>query len=180
VIKYHGLTPELVELKRVEKCIQAYDLEGVTRTEKAFLKAVSRDPGRLNLSYFFGILKNIQQEIDDREYQDYCRKYYNYESLLEQHRHQAEQQAREQEPRRMENIVDLAAAAIDLDFGAIKESSLKKCQEWLSELLSGRSYIQPVRKKLWEVIGNKKELDLVQKDQVSGLMEGIINQTSGA
>lgn len=179
VNKCHGLTPEPAELKRAEKCIQTYDLEAITKTEEAFLQAVNRDHNRSNLSYFFGILKNIQQKVDDQRYQDYCRRYYSYELLLENQRRQAEQQAREQEPGRMENIVDLAVAAIDLDSDAIKESSLKKCQEWVSELLSSRSYIQPVRKKLWEVIGNKKELNLGQKEQVSGLIEGIINQTAG-
>lgn len=177
LISHHGLSPEAAELKRAEKCIRAYDLEAITKTEKAFLQAVNRDQGRCNLSYFFGILKNIQQEIDDQRYQDYCRRHYNYEFLLEAERRQAEYQAQGQ--RSIEQIIDLAVAAAELTPGSIKESSLKKCQEWISELLSGKTYIRSVRKKIWEVMGDRKDLDLEKKEQVSGLIDSLIKQPAG-
>ena len=178
VINHHGLTPEMAELKRAEKCIKAYDLEAISQTEKAFLSAVNRDQARKNLSYFFGILKNIQQEIDDQRYQEYCREKYNYELRLENQRRLQESQAKSQ--RTIEEIVNLATTVMALTSDFLKESALKRCQRWLEQLLSEKNYIQPIRKKIFDVIGNKKDLDLDQKEQVSQLMEQILNQTVGA
>ena len=180
VVNHYGLTPEPAELQRAEKCIKAYDMEAISKTEKAFLPAVNRNQARRNLSYFFGILKNIQQEIDDQRYQDYCREHYNYELQLEYQRRRQEHQAQNQRQKTMEQIVDLATTAIGLTSDFLKESALKKCRKWLEQLCSQKSYVQPVRKKIQDAIGNKKDLDLDQKEQVSQLMDQLITQTVGA
>lgn len=178
VINHLGISSEPAELQRAERCIKGYDMEAITKTERAFLKAVNRDPARRNLSYFFGILKNIQKEVDDQKYQDYCREQYNYELRLEyQRRHE---QAQNQNQRTIEQIVDLAATAVGLTRDFLKESALKKCRMWLKELLSQKSYIQSVRKKILDAIGNKKDLDLAQKEQVSQLMDQLLTETAEA
>jgi len=178
VIDHHDLTPEQAEFKRAKKCIKAYDLEAISKTEKAFLLAVNRDRARKNLSYFFGILKNVQQEIDDQRYQDYCRKQYNYELQLENQRRRQEYQAKSQ--RTVEQIVNLAITVMELTTDFLKESALKRCRKWLSQIISSKSYINPIRKKIFDEIGNKKELDLNKKEQVSQLMDQLINQAVGA
>ncbi len=43
------------------------------------------------LPYFFGILKNIQNEMDEARYEDYCRQRYGHEQILEREREQQEQ-----------------------------------------------------------------------------------------
>ena len=61
VIDHFGFEPEADVLKRAQRTIKAFDLEAIGETQKAFIKAVNRKPDRCNLSYFFGILKNIQK-----------------------------------------------------------------------------------------------------------------------
>lgn len=180
VINHHGLLPEPAELQRAERCIKAYDMEAISKTERAFIRSVNRDQARRNLSYFFGILRNIQQEIDDQRYKDYCRQHYNYELQLENQRRREEHQAQSQCQRTIEQIVNMAAIAARLTDGFLKESALKRCQKWLEQVLSGKSYLHPVRKKIFDVIGNKKDLELDQKEQVSQVMDQLLTQTVGA
>lgn len=177
VINHLGIFSEPAELQRAERCIKGFDLEAITKTEKAFLKAINRDPARKNLSYFFGILRNIQQELDDQRNQEYCRQQYNYELQLEIQRRREEAQS--QCPKTAKQVVDLAAITVKLS-GFLKESALERCRNWLQELLSGKSYIQPVRKKIFDEIGNRKDLELDQKEQVSRLLDQLLTQTAEA
>ena len=178
VINHLGLSPEPAELQRAEKCIKWYDLEAITKTEKAFLKAINRDPARKNLSYFFGILKNIQQELDEQRNQEYYRQQYNYELQLENQRRRQEAQSHSQKSAKQ--VVDLATIAVQLTSGFLKESALERCRNWLQQLLSGKSYLQPVRKKIFDEIGNRKDLELDQKEQVTRLMDQLLTQTAEA
>ena len=57
-------------LNRAEKAIKGYEMAAIEATEEAFNRAVSRRPERMNLAYFFGILKRIQQERDDEAYRE--------------------------------------------------------------------------------------------------------------
>jgi len=176
VINHLGLSSEPAELQRAERCIKGYDMEAITKTEEAFLKAISRDSARKNLSYFFGILKNIQQAIDDQRNQEYCRQQHNYELQLENQRRREEAQSQCQKTAKQ--VVDLAAIAVELTSDFLKESALERCRNWLQQLLSGKSYIQPVRKKIFDEIGNKKDLELDQKEQVSRLLDQLLTQTA--
>lgn len=81
VIRHHGLDVAPEALTRAQRSIKAYELEALRETEAAFLKATSRKADRRNLPYFFGILKNIQQQRDDETKRQYCRKRYNYNSI---------------------------------------------------------------------------------------------------
>ena len=73
VIRHHGLDVAPDALTRAQRSITAYEFEAIRKTEAAFLKATSRKADRLNLPYFFGILKNIQQQRDDEAKGQYCR-----------------------------------------------------------------------------------------------------------
>ena len=65
VIDRYGFELEAAVLKRAQYSIKFYELEAINETQKAFVKATNRNADRCNLSYFFGILKNIQQQRDE-------------------------------------------------------------------------------------------------------------------
>lgn len=65
VVRHYGLNVAPDALKHAQRTIKGYELEAIRRTEEAFLKATRRNASRLNLVYFFGILRNIQREMDE-------------------------------------------------------------------------------------------------------------------
>ena len=79
IIKNHQLETDEKSLKRGQKCIVSYDLESISKSEEAFLRAIRRNRQRATLPYFFGILKNIQNEMDEAKHENYCRQRYGYE-----------------------------------------------------------------------------------------------------
>jgi hypothetical protein len=177
MIDYYGLSPEPAALQRAEHCIQHYDLEAITKSEEAFLKAVHRDRGCCNLPYFFGILRNIQQELSDQRYREYCREKYNYELQLKNKRQQEESQAQEAS---VEGVVQMIAATVGLTNETIKQSALRRCRERIRELLGSRSYIRPLWKQFLEAIGARTDFDMSQKEQAAKLIEQLINETAAA
>jgi len=98
----------LIFLKRAEYSIKSYELEAIGETEKAFVKTVNRKSGRCNLSYFFGILKNIQQQRDEEAIRQYCRKRYNYQRMLDMQR----KQETKQQPVAIDDIISMLEKAV--------------------------------------------------------------------
>jgi len=178
VIRSHGLGPEQAELEHARRSIRGYEMEAITKTEQAFLKAVQRDVRRKNLSYFFGILRNIQQEIDNEAYQNYCRKRYSYQHMIEEQRRQ-QQKDELDAPATIENIVEMAVRAVTQKLRSIKELAKKRAREWALELCASVGYIGPVRKKIQDAIGSLSDLDGRQKEQVWELLESFLNQKPG-
>ena len=177
VIDYHGLSPEPAALQRAEHCIQRYDLEAITKSEEAFLKAVHRDQECCNLPYFFGILRNIQQELNDQQYREYCREKYNYELRLKNKRQQEESQAQEAS---IEGVIQMIAAAMELTNETLKKSALRRCRQRIQELLESRSYIRPLWKQFLEAISARTNLDMNQKEQAATLIEQLMSETAAA
>jgi hypothetical protein len=178
IIGQHGLVPEPAELKRAEHCIRYYDLEAIQKSEAAFLKAVGRDERRQNLSYFFGILRNIQKELDDDRHQEYCRQRYNYQAMLENNR-QIEKQRQDQMPS-IDDIVQMATAALTTSFASLKRIAIQRCKQSTEKLLQSVRYVGPIQKKILTAIGAMKTLDLNQKEQVWRLIESFLNQKTEA
>jgi len=178
VIQQHRLEPEAPELDRARQCIRHYDLEAIAKSEEAFLKAVNRDPSRCSLAYFFGIVRNIQQQIDDQRYQDYCRERYNHEVMLELQRSRQEQQL--QAPPTIENIVEIAITAVTSSANYLKGKALKWCREWTEELRESVSYVGSLKKKIIDVIGAQNHLDEFHKEQVWELIEQFLTPKSEA
>jgi len=58
--------------------IAFYNMKAILAAEEAFVKVVNKKKDRATLSYFFGILKRIQQEQDDQAYEQHCPARYNY------------------------------------------------------------------------------------------------------
>jgi hypothetical protein len=175
LIKYHEMSPEHAELKRAEQTITGYETEAIIKSEEAFLKAVSRNSDRCNLSYFFGILRNIQQEMDDQRYQEYCRKQYSYGALLQREREKLQAQA--QSIPDIAGIVALAKSILTTTADNLKESAKRICRIKLGQVLSSRKYLGPVRKQIQEMIGDQKDLDLEQKEKLANHLDELINQT---
>jgi hypothetical protein len=82
VIRHYHLYVAPDALKHAQRTIKGYELEAIRRTEEAFLKAIRRNASRLNLAYFFGILKNIQRKMDEDAKTDYYRQRYNHDVML--------------------------------------------------------------------------------------------------
>ena len=91
VIRHYGLHVAPDALKHAQRSIKGYDLSAIRQTEEAFLKAIRRNASRLNLAYFFGILKNIQRKMDEDAKREYCRKRYNHDLMLNMERQKQEQ-----------------------------------------------------------------------------------------
>jgi len=72
IITHHRVEVDEEILKRAKKCIIVYEFDAIAKSEDAFLKAIRRDQRRRTLAYFFGILNNVQNEIDANRYRDYC------------------------------------------------------------------------------------------------------------
>lgn len=179
IIDYNGLVPEEAERKRAENCIRFYDPDAISQSEEAFLKAINRDPRRRSLPYFFGILRNIQQKIDDDHYQTYCRNRYNYESTLKEERRLQEQQ-KPDEPARVEDIIKMAVQAATRSLRSIKELAVRRVKEWTEELVKSVQYVGPLKKQFIDAIGALGHLDENQKENVWKLIEQFLMPKTGA
>jgi len=175
IIRSHNLSPEQAEIEHARRSIRGYDIQAIAKTEDAFLKAVNRDARRKNLSYFFGILKNIQQDMDNDQYQLYCRQRYNYQQMLDTQRRQGQKDELEAPPK-IETIVEMALTAVTKKVRSIKKLAERKVRQWTEELLESVSYVEPLRKKIQDAIGALSHLDGKQKEQVWTLIEQFMIQ----
>lgn len=180
IINYYGLTPTSAEHDRARHCIRYYDLEAISKTEKAFLRAVSRQESRRNLAYFFGILRNIQQEVDDARYRNYCRCRYNYETMRQNEKNRHEKERQKDATPKIETLVKMAKEAVVGPAQNMRRFALKKVKQWTAEICKSARYMEPVKKKIIEAIGELKGLDNDQQEQVWKTIEQFINQKSKA
>lgn len=178
LINYHNITLSSAELQRAEYCIKGYDQEAIIKSEEAFLRAVNRDHNRCNLSYFFGILSNIQQDLDDQRYQQYCQERYSYELHQENQRRKAEEQT--QKVPTVDSILNLVVTAMSLDQDFLRQSAFTRCKNRIQDLLSSIRYIAPLLKKFHEALGARNDLGLEQKEQALTHIEQLIHETAAA
>jgi hypothetical protein len=161
VIRHHGLDVAPEALLRAQRSIKAYELEAIRKTEAAFLKATSRKADRRNLPYFFGILKNIQQQRDDEAKAQYCRERYNYQVMLDLERQENEQP----QPLSINNVIEMLEKAVTVKARFIKALAIRKAWEWTHELMESYQYLGSLRKKMEEALGNVKHLTIEQKQK---------------
>ncbi len=126
------------------------------------------------MSYFFGILKNIQQELDDAQYHEYCREKYYYKSLLESERRQREDAEKQSKPS-FNVIVGLASAAINVS-GSIQKVVRDRCKTWLDTHLKSSKYLGPVKKKIQDAIGELTEFDTRTKEEIWDWIEPLLSK----
>jgi len=178
IISYYSLAPTPAEHDRARHCIRYYDFEAISKTEEAFLRAVNRQASRRNLAYFFGILRNIQQEVDDARYRNYCRSRYNHETIRKNEENRQKQKRQSSAVPKIETLVKMAQEAVTGPAGNIRRFALKKVEQWTSEICKSARYIGPVKKKIIEAIGELKELNEDQKEKVWKSIEQFIKQKS--
>ena len=167
VIDHYSLEVETSVLKRAEYSIKSYELEAIGETEMAFVKSVNRKPGRCNLSYFFGILKNIQQQRDEEAIRQYCRKRYNYQRMLDMQR----KRETKQQQVSVDDIISMLERAVTKKSRIVKELAIRKVREWTHELMESCRYIGSLKKKLSDALGKLNHLSLEQKREAWELLE---------
>jgi hypothetical protein len=173
LVKTYGLRPEPAELQNAYRTIQRFDLKAIGQSEEAFLQAVHRDAHKKNLPYFFGILRNIQREMDNDRHRDYCRKRYNYEILLENQRQKSLQEAL-QAPPDINTLVGLAVTTATIKAAFLRESGERTIRRWIRALLESVRYVGPVIRKIQEAIGALRDLDEQQKERVWQLIQQFL------
>ncbi len=173
LIKNHAIEAEKSEVEHAEKTIRYYETDAIIESEKAFLKAVRRKVDRKNLSYFFGILRNIQQDRDDQAYANYCRKSYNYEQMCRQERSAQEAEERNK-PAEYQDVVKMLVAAENTSVRVAKGLALRLAERWMKELVEKSNYKGILRKNLKDAIATLSNIGLEQKSKIWQLAETII------
>lgn len=174
IISHFGLKVEPEALKYAERTIKAYELETIGKTETSFLKAISRKSNRKNISYFFGILKNIQQQRDDDAKRQYCRERYNYQMMLEMQQRENDQQ----HPVTIKSVMAILETAVTQKTQFVKDLAIRRAREWTQELMKGYSYLGVLKKKFSDALGKLNHLSLEQKQEAWELLDQFLNTKS--
>jgi len=169
LLDHHHLDVDGPSLKRAEKCIVWYDLAVIAAAEAAFLKAVSRDDGRRNLSYFFGILRNMQEEADIAKQREYCRQRYYYQQLVERERQQAE----ENEQISLQTLVDMLRSAIALPIASVKQIAMRQVERMLAQLKERYRYLGVLKKQILEALAGINDLPMLQRQEMIDWVEHL-------
>jgi transposase len=174
VIDHYGFELEPAVLKRAQNSIKFYELEAINETQKAFVKATNRNADRCNISYFFGILKNIQQQHDEEAIRQYCRSRYNYMRMLDMQRKQDEQQ----QPASIDDIIGMLEKAVTKKSRIVKELAIRRVRDWTHELVKHYKYVGSLKKKLSDALGKLNHLNLEQKQKAWELLDQFLNPKS--
>jgi hypothetical protein len=174
IIDHFGFEPQADVLKRAQRSIKSYELEAIGESQKAFVKATKRKADRCNLSYFFGILKNIQNQRDEQAIRQYCRQRYNYLRMLEMQRKQDD----DQQPASVDDIISMLEKAVTKKSRIVKELAIRKVREWTHELMKNYSYMGSVKKKLSDALGKLNHLNFEQKQKAWELVEQFLKPES--
>ena len=172
IIQNHGLEVDERSLKRAEKCIVTYDLNAVNKSEEAFLKAIRRNQQRCTLPYFFGILNNIQSDLDAAQYENYCRGRYYYQGMLDRER---EEQEKANETTTVKNLVAMLRNAILSRHRFIKDTCVRQAKLMAAELKKQYHYAGVLKKKILDELVNVKELEIEQRKEAVNLMELVLS-----
>jgi len=172
IIKNHGLEIDEQSLKRAEKCIATYDLNAINKSEEAFLKAIRRDQQRCTLPYFFGILNNIQKDLDTAQYEDYCRGRYYYQGMLDRER---EEQEKTDETTTVKTLVAMLRNAILSRHRFIKDTCVRQAKRMAADLKKQYHYAGALKKMILDELVNAKELGIDQRKKAVNLMELVLS-----
>jgi hypothetical protein len=165
VIRHYRLDVSPDALKRARRTIKGYELVAIRQTEEAFLKATRRNTNRANLSYFFGILRNVQRKMDEDAKRDYCRQRYNHETMLNLER----QRQAQSKPVSIDQILEMLSKAVTKKARFVKELAVRKAREWTLEFIKSSHYLGPVKRKVETSLGKFTHLSIDQKKEAWGL-----------
>jgi len=164
-----GISAESAVIKKAEKTISFYNMEAVHAAQKAFVISVNRKKDRLNLAYFFGILKRIQQEQDEQVYKNYCRERYHYDQM------QKEKQS-SQRPSTIQDVLNILEKAFNAPARYIKDMSIRRAEEWTRDLISSRQYIGILRKKFEDGLAEMSQTKLDVKEKIWAHIDELLKQ----
>lgn len=174
MIRKMGIKADSAAISRAEKTISTFNMKAILAGEEAFIKAVNRKPERLNLSYFFGILKRIQQDQDDQEYKNYCRDRYNYNQLIELGRRQQEWLEKPKAPT-VPDILNIIRNAVKIKAVNIRKVCLRRAQEWMQELVKSKKYIGSIITKFKDGLDKMPNLVEEEKEKIWQYVEELLN-----
>ena len=171
IIRNHQLETDEKSLKRGQKCIVSYTREAISKSEEAFLKAIRRKPERATLPYFFGILRSIQNEMDEARYEDYCRSRYGYEQVLERER---EKQEQVNNGPTVEGLASMIKNAVLTRLPALKNILVGQAKRMACHLKKQYCYLNVLRKKILDALNEVSEFTLEQLRKATALVEEVL------
>jgi len=171
IITEHGLKVDEKSLKRAHKCMVTYNLDAISRTEEAFIKAIRRDQKRCTLPYFFGILNNIQNELDTAKYEAYCRQRYHYQDMIDRER---EEKEKSRQTTTVEHLVGMLRNAILSAYRFIKDTCVREAKRMAADLKKQYRYTGALKKRILDELGNAKELSIEQRKEAIQLIEEVL------
>jgi len=172
IIKNHGLEVDERSLKRAQTCIVTWDLIAISNSESAFLKAIRRDQQRCTLPYFFGILNNIQKDLDYAQYEDYCRKRYYYQDMLYRER---EEQEKAKETTTVKGLVGMLRNAVLLSQQFVKDSCVRQAKRMAVDLKKKYRYVGALKKRILDELNNVKEFSIEQRKDAVEILELVLS-----
>jgi len=176
LIKNMEIEADVAAIARARKTITFFNMKAILESEKAFVKAVNRKKERLSLPYFFGILKRVQQDLDDQAYKRQCQERYNYNQLKEQIKIQQEQKQRA--PSTVQDVLNILSSAVKAPAKYLKAVALRRAKEWINELISSTKYVGALRKKFEKSLIEMTQLNTEQKNKIWEYVAGFLNLKS--
>jgi hypothetical protein len=171
VIKYHGLLLDEATFNRARKTIVTYDLEAIAKSEEAFITAIRRKQERCKIAYFFGILKRIQQEIDDSKYEKYCTEHYNYQQILER---ENEKRKAEENKTTIENVAGMLCSVVNCRFREIKEVATRQAKRMIEDLKKQYRYSGVLERKIADALRKMTELNITKRKEALELVNQFL------
>jgi hypothetical protein len=171
IINYHGILLDEATLNRARKTIVTYDLEAITKSEEAFITAIRRNQERCNLAYFFGILRRIQQEIDDSKYERYCTDHYNYQQIFER---ENEKKKVEENKTTAESVADMLGSVVNCRFREIKDVATKRVKLMIKDLKKQYRYNGVLKRKIADALRKMTELDISKRKEALELVNQFL------
>jgi len=171
LIRNKGIVAEPDAVKRAEKSVAYYETEAIAEAESAFLKAVARDPKRLSLSYFFGILKNVQKRRDNEACAAHCRERYNCQRMREI------ESMRQKPPEKpnVDGIVSVVRAGIDAPSEPVRRFAFNRAKAWTKELVGEKRYPGPLKKRFADAIGKLNSVSIDKKEKIWNVITEFFN-----
>ncbi len=130
-----------------------------------------RDKDRCTLSYFFGILKRIQKEMDEQKHKDYCCKRYNENQMMEREWQKHQEMMEAAQPTAIEDLAAMLQEIIAGKACFIRETGIRVVKQMLQNLKNQYRYAGILKKKISDALRRVQSLSLSQRQEAFNLVE---------
>ena len=124
-----------------------------------------------NLAYFFGILRRIQQEIDDNKYEKYCTEHYNYQQILER---ENEKKKIEENKTTVESVADMLVSVVNCRFREIKDVATRQAKRMIEDLKKQYIYDGVLSRKIADALRKMTELNSTKRKEALELVNQFL------